>query len=295
MNFVKPMRAAAATDEQIAALLNKFEYMIASPKLDGIRCSIQHESVLTKSLKLVPNLHVQKCLSEDALHGYDGELIVGNPTAHDVYRQTNSAVMRIKGEPDFKLYVFDNCAEISIYKHRRPVITCEHPNISILEHMIIDSMDTLALYEKSCLEQGYEGVILRDPHAMYKHGKSTALQGGSIKIKRFTDAEAIITGVEEQMHNGNEATVNELGRTQRSSHQENKVPMGTMGALICKDLETDIEVRLGTGFSDLLRQDIWDNRTVTIGQMVKYKSFKIGVKDKPRHAVFLGFRHEDDM
>jgi len=37
-----------------------------------------------------------------------------------------------------------------------------------------------------------------------------------------------------------------------------------------------------------------DLRTALGGSLVKYKSLIIGVKDKPRHAVFLGFRDRRD-
>ena len=40
-------------------------------------------------------------------NGLDGELIVGEPNAVDVYRTTNSGVMSADGEPDVKFYVFD--------------------------------------------------------------------------------------------------------------------------------------------------------------------------------------------
>jgi DNA ligase-1 len=294
-NLVKPMRAAAATDDEIETLINQFGQMIASPKLDGIRCSIQHKKVLTKSLKRVPNLYVQKNLADIKLHGYDGELIVGSPTAHDVYRTTNSGVMRIKEEPDFQLYVFDDCVRQYPYRIRRPTESYNHPFIKIVEHMIIESMHDMYAYEKSCLDQGYEGIVLRDPTAMYKNGKSTAKQGGSVKVKRFTDGEAIIESMEELMHNDNEATTNELGRTQRSSRKENKRPAGTMGKIICKDVETGVEVKIGTGFSAKERQEMWNNQSRYIGVLWKYKSFKIGVKDKPRHSVSLGPRHPSDM
>ena len=156
-------------------------------------------------------------------------------------------------------------------------------------------MKELQAYEQYCLNLGYEGVILRDPNSMYKHGRSTAKEGGLLKVKRFEDGEAGILAVEEQMHNGNEATTNELGRTQRSSHKENKVPMGKLGALVCKDLVTGIQFSIGTGFTDKLRKDMWAHRDTLIGATVKYKSFKIGVKDAPRHPVFLGMRDVDDM
>ena len=49
--------------------------------------------------------HVQALFRH--LQGVDGELIVGNPTAHDVFQKTTSGVMSKEGEPDVTLYAFD--------------------------------------------------------------------------------------------------------------------------------------------------------------------------------------------
>ncbi len=98
------------------------------------------------------------------------------------------------------------------------------------------------------------------------------------------------------MHNDNVATKDKLGHTVRSSHKENKRPASTLGALVVRDLKTDIEFEIGTGFDDELRQKIWDNRVDWQGLTVKYKHFAIsGVKEKPRFPVFLGIRDKEDL
>ncbi|HQG29101.1 MAG TPA: ATP-dependent DNA ligase, partial [Candidatus Ozemobacteraceae bacterium] len=99
---------------------------------------------------------------------------------------------------------------------------------------------------------------------------------------------------EERMHNANEATVNALGHTERSSHKENKSGRGDLGALILTT-EDGLEFNCGTGFDNATRREIWDNRDQYMGQFAKIKSFLIGVKDKPRFPVFLGFRDASDM
>ena len=308
--YLKPMLAGKATDEQISKLFGTKDMMggqkemYASPKLDGIRCMIQDGIALSRSLKPIRNKYVQAILGGiEIFNGLDGELIVGDPTAHDVYRTTTSNVMRSTGEPDFTFWVFDVFDHPGPYSNRKFAIHNIHPtnaldfkpHLKVLNSVSIFNMKELQAYEQYCLDQGYEGIILRDPKALYKHGRSTAKEGGLLKVKRFEDGEAGILAVEEQMHNGNEATTNELGRTQRSSHKENKVPMGTLGALVCKDVETGIQFNIGTGFTDDVRQQLWWSRDRLIGQTIKYKSFKIGVKDAPRHPVFLGMRDDDDM
>ena len=49
------------------------------------------------------------------------------------------------------------------------------------------------------------------------------------------------------MENQNEATINELGRTQRSTHQENLVGKGMVGGLVCKMPETGLQINVGPG------------------------------------------------
>ena len=298
---LKPMLAGKATDEQIEKLFERKSEMLASPKLDGIRCMIQDGTALSRSLKPIRNEHIQYILGREEFNGLDGEIISGDPTADDVYRITNGNVMRVTGSPEFTFWIFDNfmypqhpyrAREYEIH-HIDP--TGIHPYIRILSTVSVTNMKELYEYEKKCLAEGYEGVILRNPEALYKHGRSTAKEGGLIKIKRFSDSEATILGMEEQMKNNNEKKVNELGRSQRSSHKENKVPMGTMGALICKDKYTGIQFNIGTGFDDATRDQLWKYKNGLIGQAIKYKYFSIGVKDAPRHPVYLGMRDDYDI
>jgi len=155
-------------------------------------------------------------------------------------------------------------------------------------------IDTLLKLEQDLLDEGFEGLILRDPNAPYKRGRSTVDQGYLLKLKRFVDDEAVVIGFEERMHNGNEATVNELGRTKRSSHQANKTGRGDLGALRLRTAE-GVEFSCGTGFSDAERDQIWRNRDSLLGRFAKYKHFVIGSKDAPRHPVFLGWRDPKDM
>lgn len=295
--LIKPMRAVSATDEQIEKLLKKFGRMYAMPKLDGIRCLVQNGIAYSKSLMPIPSKFVQSKIGHKSLNGFDGELMVGNPVAEDVYRQTCSGVMAHNKEPNFKLFVFDYCNSQDVYAERYELLQNDHDYIYKVPYTIVITLDDVQKYEETMLANGFEGIILRDPEATYKQGKSTALEGGSIKIKRFHDAEARIIGMEELMHNNNEAVKNELGRTQRSSCQENKTGANTLGKLVCLDLESGKEFKIGVfkGLTAAEKQEIWFNQENYINQLCKYKSFKIGVKDKPRHSTFLGWRHPNDI
>ena len=68
----------------------------------------------------------------------------------------------------------------------------------------------------------------------------------------------------------------------------------TMGALIVRDIVTGVEFNIGTGFTAADRREWWEwfvaQTERTPKPVVKYKSFPIGTKDKPRHPVYLGLR-----
>ena len=278
------------------AVLDKLRFpMLASAKLDGIRAIVRDGVVYSRSNKPIPNKYVQEQFNH--FEYFDGELIVGDPTAHDVYRQTTSHVMA-HDKTDFpvRFFVFDHVEVlIDSYKDRMKRIHKQLP-AKIIKHTqkVVTDLDDLVTYEEAVLEQGYEGLILRDPDAPYKMGRSTAREQYLLKLKRFVDAEFKVVGFEERQHNGNEATTNELGRTKRSSHKAGKTGRGDLGALILQ-LEDGTTFNCGTGFDDGLRQNIWDNRKQYVGQLAKIKYFPVGMKDLPRHPVFLGWRDKLDL
>lgn len=283
----------------------------ASPKLDGIRGAVKDNQLLSRSLKPIPNKHVQAALSNTAFNGLDGELIVGDITAKDVFNRTTSHVMSHDKVFDFTFVVFDLHSSGMSFDRRyeylqktfgtpdtaaaKMMARLQGVKIVLLEQTLIRDAVHLDEFESEQIELGYEGVILRAIDGIYKNGRSTVNEGYLLKVKRFTDREAIVIGFEEQMKNNNVATVNELGRTKRSSHAENKAGKNTLGALVLRDIETGVEFNCGTGFDDVQRAHIWANQATYLGQPWKYKSFLVGEKDKPRHPVSLGHRSPLDM
>jgi len=280
----------------------KIQYPVyASPKLDGIRCSIVDGKALSRTLKQIPNKHIFNQLSTTDLNGLDGELIIGSPTSKTCYTESVSGVMRHEGEPAYTYYVFD-CHDVSgsFTKRFRELLASvgqwsKYPQICLLEQNLLHNEAEMLAYEAVKVEEGYEGIILRSPNAPYKFGRSTVNEGYLLKVKRFEDSEAEIIGFEEEMYNGNEAEVNELGRTKRSSAQAGKVGKNTLGAFHVRDVVSGIEFSIGTGLTTADRQHFWDNRNDYSGKIVKYKFFAVGVKIAPRHPVFLGMRDEKDM
>ncbi len=289
MPSVDMFRPMLATDAELDKL--KFP-LLASAKLDGVRAVVRDGVVYSRSNKPIPNAFVQEKLSW-AEH-YDGELIVGPPTSKSCYRDTVSHVMsQDKTDFDLRFYVFDhiqNLAQPYSTRIKHTNILCDRSRRH--KQHVVTCIDTLLALEEKMLNEGYEGLILRDPNAPYKRGRSTVKEGYLLKLKRFVDAEAEVIGFEERMHNGNEATVNELGRTKRSSHKAGKTGRGDLGALVVRFGE--VEFSIGTGFTDDERNAIWMAQDKYHGRLAKFKYFPVGVKDAPRHPVFLGWRDRSD-
>jgi DNA ligase-1 len=290
MSTLKPMLACKDA--------SKIRFPVyASPKLDGIRALVRDGVVLSRTLKPIPNQHVQRLFGRPELEGFDGELIVGAPYGDDVMQRTTSGVMRIEGEPDVTYYVFDlwDCPDV-VFTDRYEVLRENRKiaSVLLLTQEKILTQNQLDEYEAECIAEGYEGVMVRDPYGKYKYGRATAKEGYLTKIKRFEDSEAVVVGVEELMHNDNEATTDNLGHTKRSTHAAGKRPAGVLGALVC-ETPAGVRFNIGTGFSAEQRALLWDKPEL-IGKYAKYRHFAVtGVKDAPRFPVFLGFRHPEDM
>lgn len=291
---MKPM-LAAATDG-----LNLRYPLLASPKLDGIRCLVQGGVALSRSLKPIPNKHCQQLFGRPELEGFDGELIVGEDRGPGVFQRTSSGVMSIEGEPDVRFHVFDDYSrreevfrERLEYVHHR-LRRIKGP-VSVVLHVHLLNETALFKQESLWLADGYEGIMIRDPKGAYKHGRSSLREGWLLKLKRFLDSEAEVIGVTQLMHNANEAEVNELGHKERSSKKDGKAPLELLGALQVRDLKTKVEFEIGTGFDADQRRLLWLGRKKINGRIAKYKYQPVGVKDKPRFPVFLGWRDERDL
>lgn len=292
MTMIKPMLGVAVDTTKLVFPI------YTSPKLDGIRVIIKDNQVLSRNGKPIPNVFIQSLLK--SYHGLDGELIVGHPTHPNVFQLTTSGVMSIEGTPNVRLYVFD-CwyAEGGINARYNEVLKITQnssiADIEVVPQIIINSLEELYKFEEDCLAKGYEGVMLRYPNAPYKNGRSTVKEGALLKLKRFSDSEAYILGMEPLLRNHNEPTKNAIGHTERSSHIYNKVADDLLGALNVKDIHTGVEFSIGSGFTEEQRREIWNKQVGLIGSIVKYKYFEVGVKDKPRFPIFLGFRDKRDM
>lgn len=289
----KPMLAHSKSPD-----LESLSYpVLVQPKLDGIRAVVKDGRLLSRSLKPIPNGAIRAALEQPQFEGLDGELIVGDPTAADCYRRTCSFVMaEDKTDEPWTFFVFDQHDSDEPVEQRIDLMArlaaSMNPNVTMVATSIAHDAASLAELESRYVAAGFEGGIIRTPGSAYKFGRS-GKAGPLLKLKRYIDFEAEVVGVIEELHNSNEAKTNELGRTERSSHAENKIGKGTLGALIVRALtgpHEGIEFKVGTGFTADVRAELWEERDFVVGRVAKIKSFPVGTKDRPRHPVWLGWR-----
>lgn len=288
----RPMLASAIEDT------SKLKFpVLASIKLDGIRATVQGGRLLSRSLKEIPNKNVQRKFA-GLPEGLDGELIFGEPSHPDCYRHTTSIVMSDdKTAQDVKFYIFDVFLEHFDFevRYRTAEEIAGDYSLTFVPHTRIENEEQLLEFEARALEQGNEGIMVRSYDGPYKQGRSSVREGYLLKLKRFLDAEAEITGFYEEMENQNEAKTNALGRTERSTAKAGKVGKGTLGGFKVRDIKTQVEFELGGGFTQQMRKDYWADRLNLVGKIARYKYFPTGSLSRPRFPVWLGFRDKKDL
>jgi DNA ligase-1 len=168
-------------------------------------------------------------------------------------------------------------------------------NVRLLRYTVINNAEEAVAFCLKCLDDGYEGAIFRDPKAKHKPGRATAKLNDFWRFKPASTKDCVITGFEEAMENLNEKTTNALGRSERSSHAENKVGKGMIGAFLATDTATGQPIRLGPGSSTHKQRVDWFNDpSQIVGWPSEYVSLDTGVKDAPRQARFSRRREKYD-
>lgn len=288
----KPMLATAPGPKGVG----KFPVM-GTPKVDGIRAVMLHGHLVSRTLKPIPNIALRAALESVLPDGTDGEATYGSS-----FSSSTSAIMSHVGPPSgYTYYIFDyvgrnvtpqtpyidRMAELSRLisendRRRRASAIEDVVDIVVLNPTYIKDAAALNEYEAIALRQGFEGVIVRAPNGRYKYGRSTPTEGLMIKVKRFDDAEAEVTGFDRLVHENEEEGANR--------------GEGQLGALVA--IRPDgVTFKIGTGFTTQQRKDYWLTRSKLIGQIVKYRFFGIGSSEAsaPRFPTFIGFRDPRDM
>jgi DNA ligase 1 len=268
---------------------------ICTPKLDGCRGLLKDKQILSRSLKLIPNLHVQSQLAMiDLPQGLilDGELLSGK------FNECQSSFMTITGIPSFTYWVFDAFINPDMpYIDRLKLLESlklDYPFVKIVPFCLINSLEQFEAKEQKYLSQGYEGIMIRSLEGVYKFGRSTVKEGILLKFKRFEDGESEVLGYDLLCKNMAESTINALGLKEKSHRLEDRVEQEAIGCFHVRDVHSGIEFSVSTGMTKQQREDFYKIRDSLIGKIVNYKYQKVEL-NKPRFPVFRGFRDKIDF
>lgn len=274
--------------------------VLTSVKIDGFRCLIhQADGPITRSMKPIPNHYVRTKLSEWGLAGLDGELVTTTGGKLDEFNAVQSKLATRSGMPDFEFWVFDRFLDSSLpfserfARAKAQVEALNNPRVKVVEHVLVHNLEQLLAFEDKAVTDGFEGSMVRDPQGRYKFGRSTLKEGILLKVKRLDDDEAEVVDFQERRTNTNAATLDALGYQVRSSHQENMVPCGDLGALTVEWRGVRFDV--GTGFTAAQRIEFWHVRDTLLGRKVTFAYQGVGSRGRPRFPRFKGFRSAEDV
>jgi len=246
----------------------KVDNWYASPKLDGLRCYFTHGKLLTRNGHEIMGFdHIIDELNSIVLYDefkpdfIDGELF----TTEVNFQEIQGAVMSNKNiDPERKSKIRYNIFALGSknIKNTDDMVEdlCEIFNKNKFQYLvkvpyeyIKNSPEEIEKYCEKFMAEGYEGVMLRDPEKWYDWKRSNAL----LKFKLFKEADFTIVGFYE-------------GKDKYE---------GTLGGLVVsgeyydeeKDIRYMIKSEVGSGFSDALRGEIWNDRNEYLTKIAEIK------------------------
>lgn len=276
------------------------------PKYDGVKLLRFNDKLTGRSFKPLRNVALNDLCDKPLYNGFEGEITTGfNEYAQDLCRNTTSVVSSFDKVDVFKWLVFDYVTDETIslpyYKRMSKLDEYVKSNLFDIRVEVVSGIEVyneqeLLAIESQLLDKGAEGIIIRDITSLYKQGRVTTRSQEVMRLKRFVHEEGEILEIFEGTANGNEVITNELGHSERSTHQENMIPNGMVGAMLVRSLASGNIDKIGAGcMTHEERKYYFDNPHEIIGKIAKYKHFPKGVKDKKRFPLFECFRMLEDM
>ena len=119
-------------------------------------------------------------------------------------------------------------------------------------------------YHGECVALGFEGAMLKNPSMPYCFGRSDAV----VKVKAFNDEDLQVIGFLEG----------------RGRHK------GSLGAILVNF--NGVKVRVGSGFNDVDRHEVWQNKEAFLGKTAEIRYQEITPDGSLRFPTFVCWRND---
>jgi DNA ligase-1 len=265
---------------------------ILEPKLDGVRCltmvdySARTAIMYSRNGKILENFpHITDGIMkniDDIGRSYviDGEVVSDSFQAlmKQVHRKDDvqATDARLMAFDIIPLSEFQQGKSVMTQKNRSALLKTMKPvfdkcgGIDVIEQKLVD-LDSLVGsiefndFNKFAIEQGFEGIMVKDPGAIYECKRTDSW----LKIKPVITVDLTIVAVEE-------GTGKNLGK---------------LGALVCEGTDQGkfIKVNVGSGLTDDQRDEIWTNQSSILGQVVEIKADCITQNQDAENTYSLRF------
>lgn len=297
--------------------LDEINYpLLVSNKIDGIRCILYKGEILSRSLKQIQNKQLRGKLQPlaDYTKEYnlilDGEIYSPELTFQEitsfVMTQDFSDAKAIKKHghivqiPEhLKFHCFDAIKDddldvpfVDRVKLVETVAMLFEDIIYPVQEHLLSSKEEIEKHFELALDNGEEGLILRNPQGRYKCGRGTVKEGIIYKVKLFKtiDAEIIDVIQATKVNPIAKKKINELNRSVTSKKKNDRILIEKAAAFVVKYKGQDVKVSIA--MDDITKENIWINKDKYIGRIVEYKFMEAGMKKLPRHPTTVRMRDD---
>jgi DNA ligase-1 len=256
--------------------IDENEVLYATLKLDGIRCANFHDQGITFFTRQGQPILGLNDIAEELKQlpsglVFDGELLLDNPNGLDsatLYRETMKVVRKDGEKHDVIFNVFDVVSQgewdnnkfTVNYKERREYLDYLFDTYKGLKwvkpvELLYEGADRKYISDllDKVVAEGKEGLMI-NRNFPYEAKRTSHL----LKLKKFQTADVRIVRLVEGQ-----------GKYK-----------GKLGAAVIKFDNDQNEVEIGSGWSDELRNEIWQNQSKYIGNIIEIGYFEISENSK---------------
>lgn len=282
-------------DKKINGYSDK-DVFVVTQKLDGFRAVVEVKdgkvvSVKTRKGKVIDGLtelrnDFEKVLDASLGHFiFDGELLLEDPenkwTSGERFQKTGQMISADGECQGLGYHIFDalpyaefvaGVSKLPYIDRRKNYLETFTAGDLVRPVPVLGTADKAGIpaWSDYATAQGFEGVMLNDPHAKYEAKRTKGL----LKVKKMHTADLLVVGFEEAIDGKNR---------------------GGLKSLIVQ-LDEDNTFNVSSGLTEEQREHIWNNQDQYLGKIIEIKFFEETTNKNGgrslRFPVVLGFRDD---